>query len=145
MSWRNYSLLRIYWIEEYLYIRNHISVASISHQHYPGTYFNIIYYKYNLKRRFISKTMQLRLTSLAEHCLEKYEQTHKRRIPMDSLIRTCNCWTNNRTYLHQHHTDTGCSLQDQPEAMDNRNEWQEKVREIRANGMTWWWLKKEGY
>ena len=31
--------------------------------------------------------------------------------------------------------DTGCSL-DLPEAMDDRDEWQERVKEIRASGTT---------
>ena len=44
-----------------------------------------------------------------------------------------------RTYLQQLCTDTGCSLEDLPEAMGNWDEWWEKVREIRASGSTWWW------
>ena len=45
-----------------------------------------------------------------------------------------------RTYLHQLCTDTGCSLEDMPRAMFDRNEWREKVREIRAVCETWrWW------
>ena len=37
------------------------------------------------------------------------------------------------TYLQHLCTDTGCSLEDQPEAMDNRNEWRERLREILAS------------
>ena len=33
-------------------------------------------------------------------------------------------------------TDTGCSLQDLPEAMDNREGWWERVRVIHADGAT---------
>ena len=32
--------------------------------------------------------------------------------------------------------DIGCSLEDQPETMDDRGEWRERVREIRTNGTT---------
>ena len=32
--------------------------------------------------------------------------------------------------------DTGCSLEDLPEAMDDREGWRERVREIRAAGVT---------
>ena len=32
--------------------------------------------------------------------------------------------------------DTECSLEDLPEAMDDRDEWQERVREIHASSMT---------
>ena len=47
-----------------------------------------------------------------------------------------------RTYLQQFCTDTGCSLEDLPEAMDDRDRWRKRVREIRASNMTgwWWWL-----
>ena len=38
-----------------------------------------------------------------------------------------------RTYLQQLYTDTGCSLEDLPEAMDNRNEWRKRVREFHAS------------
>ena len=35
---------------------------------------------------------------------------------------------------------TGCSLENLPGAMDNRDGWWVRVREIRAGGMTWgWW------
>ena len=34
-------------------------------------------------------------------------------------------WGPGRTYLQQLCTDTGCSKEDRPGAMDNRDEWQE--------------------
>ena len=37
-----------------------------------------------------------------------------------------------RVYLQQLCTDTRCSLEDLPEGMDNRDEWRERVREIRT-------------
>ena len=33
----------------------------------------------------------------------------------------------------------GCSPEDLPEAMNYREKWWERVRDIRASGMTWWW------
>ena len=46
----------------------------------------------------------------------------------------------NSTYIQQLCTNTGCSLEDLLEAMDNREGWQERVREIHAGGTTWgWW------
>ena len=39
-----------------------------------------------------------------------------------------------RTYLQQLCTDTGCDQEELPEAMDDRDEWRESDREIRANG-----------
>ena len=33
-------------------------------------------------------------------------------------------------------SSTGCSPEDQPEAMNNKEEWREKVRDIRTGGTT---------
>ena len=45
-----------------------------------------------------------------------------------------------RTYLQQLRTDKGCSLEDPSGAMDDRDEWRERLREIRASCLTsWWW------
>ena len=35
--------------------------------------------------------------------------------------------------------DTRCSPEDLPEAMNDREKWRERVREIRATSTTWWW------
>ena len=39
--------------------------------------------------------------------------------------------------------DTGCNPEDLPEAMNDREKWWEKVRDIRAGGTTWWWLGRK--
>ena len=44
-----------------------------------------------------------------------------------------------RTYIEQLCEDTGCSPEDLPEAMNDSEEWWERVRDIRAGGTTWWW------
>ena len=44
-----------------------------------------------------------------------------------------------RTYIRQLCEDTGCSPEDLPEAMNDREKWRERVRDIRASGTTWWW------
>ena len=44
-----------------------------------------------------------------------------------------------RTYIQQLYADTGCSPEDPPKAMDDREGWREGVRDIRADGMTWGW------
>ena len=41
-----------------------------------------------------------------------------------------------RTYLHQLCADTGCSLKDLLGAMEDRDEWRERVREICASSVT---------
>ena len=43
------------------------------------------------------------------------------------------------TYIQQLCEDTGCSPEDLPEAMNDREKWRERVRDIRASSTTWWW------
>ena len=87
----------------------------------------------------ISKTIQIRPRRHAGHCWRnKYE-----------LISDVLLWTSShgrasdgrsaRTYLQQLCTNTGCSLEDQLEAMNDRDEWRGRVREIRAWCTIWWW------
>ena len=35
--------------------------------------------------------------------------------------------------------NTGCGPEDLPEAMNDREKWRERIRDIRACGITWWW------
>ena len=67
----------------------------------------------------------------------------------DELIRDVLLWTPwhgrakagrpARTYIQQLCEDTGCCPEDLPRAMNNREEWRERVRDIRATSATWWW------
>ena len=87
----------------------------------------------------ISKTIQVRWTRHAGHCWRS----------RDKLISDVLLWTPTygqakagwpaRTYIQQLCEDTGCSPEDLPEAMNDREKWQERVRDIRASGTTWWW------
>ena len=85
----------------------------------------------------IMKPIQVRLTRHAGHCQRS----------RDDLISDILLWTPShgrakagrpaRTYRQQLCVDTGCSLEDVPEVMDDREGLQESVREIRAGGATW--------
>ena len=87
----------------------------------------------------ITKTIQVRRTRHAELCLRS----------KDELISGVLLWTPTygqakagrppRTYTQQLCEDTGCSPEDLPEAMNDREKWREKVRDIRAGCTTWWW------
>ena len=87
----------------------------------------------------ITKTIQVRRTRHAGH----YWKTR------DKLISDILQWTPTygrakakrpaRTYIQQLCEDMGCSPEDQPEAMNDREKWRERVRDIHASGMTWWW------
>ena len=89
----------------------------------------------------ITETIQVRQTRHAGHCWRS----------RDELISDVLLWTPTygrakagwpaRTYIQQLCEDMGCSPEDLPEAMNDRKKWQERVRDIRAGGMTWcWWL-----
>ena len=44
-----------------------------------------------------------------------------------------------RTYIQHLCADTECSLKDIPGAMDDREGWRQRIREIYASRLTWWW------
>ena len=87
----------------------------------------------------ITKTIQVRRTRHAGHCWRS----------RDELISDVLLWTPTygrakagrpaRTYIQQLSEDTGCSPEDLPEAMNDREESRERVRYICPGGMTWWW------
>ena len=67
----------------------------------------------------------------------------------DELIRDVLLWNPSpgrakarrpaRTYIQQLSEDMGCIPEDLPEAMNDWEKWQERVRDIRADGTTRWW------
>ena len=84
----------------------------------------------------IMKTIQIRQTTHAGHCWRS----------RDELISDVLLWTPTyrqakaaRTYIQQLCEDTRCSPEDLPEAMNDREKWRERVRDIRASGTTRWW------
>ena len=88
----------------------------------------------------IKKTIHVRRTRHAGHCWRS----------RDELIRDLLLWTPThgrakagrpaRTYIQQLCEDTGCGPADLPRAMNDREEWWERVRDIRATSATWrWW------
>ena len=44
-----------------------------------------------------------------------------------------------RTYIQQLCEDTGCCPEDLPRAMNDREKWRERVRDICATSTIWWW------
>ena len=90
----------------------------------------------------ITKTIQVRRTRLAGHCWRS----------RDELIRDVILWTPThgrakvgrpaRTYIQQICEDMGCCPEDLPRAMNDREEWRERVRDIRATSATWWWWNR---
>ena len=87
----------------------------------------------------ITKTVQVRRTRHVGHCWRS----------RDELISDVLLWTpshgrakaghSSRTYVQQLCADMGSGLEDQPEAMDDKEGWRERPREILADSTTWWW------
>ena len=44
-----------------------------------------------------------------------------------------------RVYIQQLCEYTGCCPEDLPRAMSDREEWRERIRDIRATSAIWWW------
>ena len=84
----------------------------------------------------ITKTIQVRRTRHAGHCWRS----------KDELISDVLLWTPTygqakagrpaRTYIQQRCEDTGCNLEDLPKAINDREKWQEMIRDISACGTT---------
>ena len=93
----------------------------------------------------ITKTSQVRRTRHAGHCWRS----------RDELIGDVLIWTPTygrakagrpaRKYIQQLCEDMRCSPEDLPEAMNDREKWRERVKDIRASGTTWWWCIWQKY
>ena len=87
----------------------------------------------------VTKTIKIRWTRHAGHCCRS----------RDKLVSDVLQWTPSQgqakagrpaqTYIQQFCADTGCSPEDLPKAMDNKEGWRERVRNIHADSATWWW------
>ena len=91
----------------------------------------------------VTKTIKVRQIRHVGHCWRS----------KDELISDIHLWTPShgrekagwpaRIYIQQLWADTGYSLEDLSGAMDDRDGWWERVREIHAGSMTswWWWVR----
>ena len=80
-------------------------------------------------------------------CIKKLDMQNTTGRSKDELISKVFQWTLThgrdsvgrpaRTYLHQLCVDTVCSLEDLPGAMDDREEWMERIKDIRAISVDW--------
>ena len=88
----------------------------------------------------ITKTIQVRWTKHTGHWWRS----------RDELISDVLLWTPAygrakagrpaRTYIQQLCENTGCSPEDRPDVMNDREKWQKRVRDIRASSTTWWYI-----
>ena len=84
----------------------------------------------------ISKTIQVRRTRHAGHCWESKNELLSGVLLWIPSYGRASVGRPTRTYVQQLCTDTGCSLEDLMEAIDESDEWRERVREIRASSTT---------
>ena len=87
----------------------------------------------------ITKTIQVRRTRHAGHCWRSRDE-----LISDVLLWTSHIWPGkSRTTSSNIHPAVmwgyGCNPEDLPRVMNDREEWRERVRDIRACGTTWWW------
>ena len=87
----------------------------------------------------ITKTIQVRRTRHEGHCWRS----------KDELISDVLLWTPafgqakagrpDRTYIQQPCEDTGYNPEDLTKAMNDREKWRDRLRDMHAGGMIWWW------
>ena len=87
----------------------------------------------------ITKTIKIKWTRHAGHCWRN----------RDELISDLPLWTPlhgqakagrpARIFMQRLGAEKGCSTENLPEAMDDRERWRGRVRDIRADGATWGW------
>ena len=87
----------------------------------------------------ITKTIQVRLTRHAGHCWRSRDEFISDVLLWIPAYGRAKVGRPARTYIQQLCEDTRCSPEDLLEAMNDREKWQERVRDIRARGTTWWW------
>ena len=130
----------------YIYVYIHIYIYI-----YIYIYVYIYIYIYTrMLRAILNKSWQQHPTrhQLYGH-LPPITKTIQVRRNRDELIRDVLLWIPThgrakagrpaRTYIQQLCEDTGCCPEDLPRAMNDREEWRERVRDIRATSAIWWW------
>ena len=87
----------------------------------------------------IMKTIQVRRTRHAGHCWRSRDELISDVLLWPPTYGRVKAGQPAQTYIQQLCEDTECSPEDLPEAMNDREKWRERVKDIRASGTTWWW------
>ena len=85
----------------------------------------------------ITKTIKVRRTRHAEHWWRSRDEFISDALQWTPTYGRAKAGWPARTYIEQLCEDTGCSPEDLPEAMNDSEEWRERVSDIRAGGTTW--------
>ena len=84
----------------------------------------------------ITKTIQVRLTRHAGHRWRSRDELISDELLWTPTYGRAKAGRPARSYIQQLRQDTGCSPEDQPEAMNDRDKWRERVSDIHASGLT---------
>ena len=88
----------------------------------------------------ITKTIKIRRIRHAGYCWRSRDEIIRDLLLWTPLYGHAKTGQPARTDILQLCADTGCSPEDLPEAMDDREEWREGVRNICADCATWWYI-----
>ena len=84
----------------------------------------------------ISKTIQVRRARHAGHCWRSNDELVSDVLQWTPTYGQAKAGRPARTYIQQLCEDTGCNPGDLPEAMNDKEKWRERVRDIRDDGTT---------
>ena len=87
-------------------------------------------------RPLIMKTIKVRRTRHAGHCKRSKNELVRDVLPWTPSNGRANAGQPTKTYIQQLCADMKCGSKDLPEAIDDREGGQERVRDIRADGTT---------
>ena len=87
----------------------------------------------------ITKTIQVRRTRHAGHCWRSRDELVSDVLLWTPLYGRVKAGLPAQAYIQLLCEDTGCSPEDLPKAMNDREKWRERVKDIRACSTTWWW------
>ena len=87
----------------------------------------------------ITKTIQVRRARHAGHCWRSRDELISDLLLWNPTYGRAKAGRTARTYIQKLCEDTGCSPEDLPEAMNDREKCRENVRDIRDSDTRWWW------
>ena len=87
----------------------------------------------------ITKNINVRQTRHAIHCWRSRDDLITDVLPWTPAQGRAKTGRPAWTYIQQLCEDTWCSPDDLPEAVNDREEWRERVKDIHAGGTAWWW------
>ena len=89
----------------------------------------------------ITRTIQVWRTRRAGNCWRSREELINDVIQWTPTYCRAKAWQPARTCIQQLYEGTGFCPEDVAEAMNEREKWRERLKDICASGTIWWWWK----